>query len=260
MTVYTAGIPLKKQFGQHFLRQQSVIDEMIAAVDLNERSSVFEIGCGDGFLTRSILKQDIARLWVFEIDSQWAEYVQKTYPDERMSMFRDNILDVDFSRFEPHKPWILLANLPYLITFPILHLLQRNRDLLQEGVIMIQEEVAQKLVKKSGRGYGYPSLFFQHYFELKLLQKISPGAFLPPPKVYSRLVHFKPKTIMTPIPDEEHFWKFIKLCFHQPRRTLKNNLAQSQIDLSKIPEKYILLRAQQMNMEDLLHIWELARS
>ena len=259
MTVYTAGIPLKKQFGQHFLRQQSVIDEMIAAVDLNERSSVFEIGCGDGFLTRSILKQDIARLWVFEIDPQWAEYVQKTYPDERMSMFRENILDVDFSRFEPYKPWILLANLPYLITFPILHLLQRNRDLLQEGVIMIQEEVAQKLVKKSGRGYGYPSLFFQHYFELKLLQKISPGAFLPPPKVYSRLVHFKPKKIMTPIPDEEHFWKFIKLCFHQPRRTLKNNLAQSQIELSKIPEKYILLRAQQMNMEDLLHIWERVR-
>ena len=69
-------------------------------VDLNERSSVFEIGCGDGFLTRSILKQDIARLWVFEIDPQWAEYVQKTYPDERMSMFQENILDVDFSRFE----------------------------------------------------------------------------------------------------------------------------------------------------------------
>ena len=59
---------------------------------------------------------------------------------------------------------------------------------------MIQEEVAQKLVKTSGRGYGYPSLFFQHYFDLQLLMKIAPGAFFPPPKVHSRLVYFKPRT------------------------------------------------------------------
>ena len=259
MSVYAAGIPLKKKFGQHFLRDQSVIDEMIATVSLTGTSSIFEIGCGDGFLTRSILKQSFARVWVFEIDPQWAEYVQNTYPDVRMTISQENILDVDFSRFEEHKPWILLANLPYLITFPILHLLQRNRDLLQEGVIMIQEEVAQKLVQKSGKGYGYPSLFFQHYFELKLLQKIPPGAFFPPPKVYSRLVYFRPRKNITLIPDEERFWKFIKLCFRQPRRTLKNNLMQSQIDMGKIPEKYILLRAQQMKMEDFLLIWELIR-
>lgn len=160
MTVYAAGIPLKKQFGQHFLRQQSVVDAMIAKVDLNKNSSVFEIGCGDGFLTRSILSTEIARLWVFEIDAHWVDYVKKTFPDERMTVFQENILDVDFSRFQENKPWILLANLPYLITFPILHLLQRERALLQEGVIMIQEEVAQKLVKTSGKGYGYPSLFF----------------------------------------------------------------------------------------------------
>ena len=259
MTVYSSGIPLKKQFGQHFLRQQSVVDEMIAKVSITETSSIFEIGCGDGFLTRSILKTPCARLWVFEIDVQWAEHVRKILPDQRMTMFQENILDVDFVRFEEYKPWILLANLPYLITFPILHLLQRNRALLQEGVIMIQEEVAQKLVKTSGKGYGYPSLFFQHYFELKLLQKISPGAFFPPPKVYSRLVYFKPRKNSTEIPHEEGFWKFIKICFKQPRRTLKNNLAQSQFDLEKIPDSYHLLRAQQMKMEDFLKIWQLVK-
>lgn len=259
MTVYSAGIPLKKQFGQHFLRQQSVVDAMIAKVNLINTSSVFEIGCGDGFLTQSILKEPLARLWIFEIDAHWADYVKKTFPDERLSMFQENILDVDFTRFQEHKPWILLANLPYLITFPILHLLQRNRDLLQEGVIMIQEEVAQKLVKSSGKGYGYPSLFFQHYFELQLLQKIAPGAFFPPPKVHSRLVYFKPRPDPIAIPDEENFWKFIKICFRQPRRTLRNNLIQTQIDCAKVPEKYLLLRAQQMKMTDFLHIWELIK-
>ncbi len=259
MTVYSAGIPLKKQFGQHFLRQQSVVDAMLAKVTLNKNSSVFEIGCGDGFLTRSILKEDIARLWIFEIDAHWAEFIQKELPDKRMTVFLENVLDADFSRFEENKPWTLLANLPYMITFPILHLLQRHRELLAEGVIMIQEEVAQKLVKTSGKGYGYPSLFFQHYFELQLMMKIAPSAFFPPPKVHSRLVYFKPRTDIVPIPDEEGFWKFIKICFKQPRRTFRNNMMQTHIDLAKIPEKYLLLRAQQMKMEDFLYLWELVR-
>lgn len=90
--------------------------------------------------------------------------------------------------------------------------------------------------------------------------KIAPGAFFPPPKVHSRLVYFKPKKNVPIIPDEEGFWKFIKICFKQPRRTFKNNMMQTHIDLAKIPEKYLLLRAQQMNMEDFLHIWELVRS
>jgi len=259
MTVYSSGIPLKKQFGQHFLRQQSVVDAMISKVTVDKNSSVFEIGCGDGFLTRAILKEAIARLWIFEIDAHWAEFIQKELPDKRVTVLLENILDADFSRFAQNKPWTLLANLPYMITFPILHLLQKHREFLAEGVIMIQEEVAQKLVKQSGKGYGYPSLFFQHYFELQLMMKISPSAFFPPPKVHSRLVYFKPRATVVLIPDEEGFWKFIKICFKQPRRTFRNNMMQTHIDLAKIPEKYLLLRAQQMKMEDFLSLWELVR-
>lgn len=122
---------------------------------------------------------------------------------------------------------------------------------------MVQEEVAQKIVKTSGRGYGLPALFFQHFFEWKLLQKIRPGAFLPPPKVYSRLLYFKPRKKLTPIKNEQEFWLFIKRCFGQPRRTLRNNLAQAHYAIDKIPEKFMLLRAQQMTMQDFLEIWEL---
>ena len=66
------GIQLKKGYGQHFLRDQSVVDKMIAQVTLTPETSVFEIGCGDGFLTKSILQTPIRRLWVFEIDPEWA--------------------------------------------------------------------------------------------------------------------------------------------------------------------------------------------
>jgi 16S rRNA (adenine1518-N6/adenine1519-N6)-dimethyltransferase len=253
------GIVLKKKYGQHFLHDQSIVDHMLEAVTITPQTSIFEIGCGEGFLTRSLLKTPVARLWVFEIDPEWACYVEKTYPDPRLLISQANILDVDFAQFDVHKPWTLLANLPYQVTFPILHLLQQNRYLLKEGVVMIQEEVAQKLTKTSGRGYGFPALFFQHYFELKLLDKVPPTAFYPPPKVHSRLIYFKPRAQVQEIPDEKEFWKFIKLAFHQPRRTLKNNLAQTHLDLNRISADLLGLRAQELNMSQLVSLWEVVR-
>lgn len=254
------GIALKKQYGQHFLRDHSVINTMLSNVTLTKDSSVFEIGCGDGFLTDAIMSTKIARLWVFEIDPDWATLIGDRYAkDPRLIMHLENILDVDFNRFSEHKPWTLLANLPYQITFPILHMLQKNRAMLAEGVVMIQDEVAVKLTKKSGRGYGYPSLFFQHYFELKMLVKIKPEAFFPPPKVNSRLLYFRPKQNIPEIPDEANFWKFIKFCFLQPRRTLRNNLATTHYATNNLSEEVLMLRAQEMDMQQLLTVWEQIR-
>jgi 16S rRNA (adenine1518-N6/adenine1519-N6)-dimethyltransferase len=252
------GIAIKKQYGQHFLRDQTVIDAMVNAVTLNSTSSIFEIGCGDGFLTRSILKQPLARLWVFEIDPEWAEYVKTHYPDERMTIFTENILDIDFAKLlATHQPWTLLANLPYQITFPILFLLQKNRTVLREGVIMVQEEVAHKLLKTSGRDYGFTSLFFQHYFVWQSLKNIPPAAFFPSPKVHSRILHFAPRATIPEIPEEVLFWKFIKSCFAYPRRTLKNNLAATTYwPRAEAFISHDLLRAQEMTFEDFLALWK----
>jgi 16S rRNA (adenine1518-N6/adenine1519-N6)-dimethyltransferase len=254
------GIYLKKKYGQHFLRDQQVVEHMLDHVDLTPQSSVLEIGCGDGFLTQEIVKHPMARFWIFEIDPQWTGFVKNAIPDKRIAIHQENILDVDFKRFEPYKPWTVLSNLPYQITFPILYLFQANRGLFKEGVIMIQEEVAQKIVKTSGRGYGFPSLFFQYYFDWKLLQKVRPGAFIPPPNVYSRLLYFKPKENLEPIPEEEKFWQFIKHCFVQPRRTLRNNLQQFHYNLMHFSDQILGLRAQQMKMQDFLRMWKVILS
>lgn len=257
--VFSHGIPLKKKYGQHFLRDSSITHAMINAVNLDENSSVFEIGCGDGFLTRAILEEKIARLWVFEIDPEWAHYVRKSINDSRLIVNELNFLDLDFSMLESYAPWIVLANLPYQVTFPILYKFHKHRHLIAEGVVMIQEEVAQKLVKSGGRDYGFVSLFFQHFFEMKLLDKIPPTAFVPPPKVFSRLLYFKPRSTLAVIPDEDRFWKFIKICFSQPRRTLRNNLAHTHYKLSLISEEILKKRGQELTMNDLLHVWELIR-
>jgi 16S rRNA (adenine1518-N6/adenine1519-N6)-dimethyltransferase len=256
---YSQGIPLKKKFGQHFLRDIRVVHSMIFAVEITPQTSIFEIGCGDGFLTKAILETPAQRLMVFEIDPDWAEYVQNNLKDPRLQMNQENFLDIDFSILEEHKPWTVLANLPYQVTFPILHRFQEHRDVLKEGVVMVQEEVAQKIVKQKGRGYGYPSLFFQHYFEWKLLDKVPPTVFHPAPKVFSRLLYFKPRSEVMPIPEEEKFWKFIKHCFKQPRRTLKNNLVHTHYKTDTIADSTLLLRAQELTMTQLLEIWEVLR-
>jgi 16S rRNA (adenine1518-N6/adenine1519-N6)-dimethyltransferase len=229
---------------------------MLDRVLLSKDTSVFEIGPGDGFLTRMLLAEPIARLWAFEIDADWAKHMRSTIKDERFTLYEQNFLDVDPEVFAAHAPWTIMANLPYQVTFPILHFLQRNRRYLAEGVVMMQEEVAQKLVKTRGRGYGYPSLFFNYYFTIELLTKVPPTAFFPPPKVDSRLVYLRPKVDAKPITREEHFWLFIKRCFASPRRTLRNNLQQTHFDLNGISDETLNLRAQQLTFDQLLGLWQ----
>lgn len=255
----SGGITLKKHHGQYFLRDMSVVHNMVSAINV-KGANIFEIGCGDGVLTRTIIADKPNKFWVFEIDPEWAEKVGKEFNYiKNFEMHLTNVLDVEDSIFEEDKPWTLLSNLPYHVTFPILKKVQKNRDKITNGVVMVQEEVAQKIVKKSGRGYGYISLFFQHFFEWKLLDKVPPTAFYPEPKIYSRLLQFVTKKEVVEIPDEVGFWKYIKICFSQPRRTLRNNLAQAHFDMEKVPENYLKLRSQQMSFDQLLELWKLVK-
>lgn len=252
------GIAVKKKYGQHFLHDDTILQNICKAITLDQSTSVFEIGCGDGRLTKTILSYPVERLWVFEIDSDWAHYVRATYPDDRLTVFEENILQVALDeRLGGHAPWVLLANLPYNITFPILHQLQKNRALLRAGVIMVQHEVAVKLLKRRGRDYGPASLFFQHYFDMASLGVIPPEAFYPPPQVHSELLLLKPRTEAPEIVQEEGFWKFIGACFAHPRRTLRNNLAATVYASLLSDDMGTFLRAQDMAMADFLRLWHL---
>ncbi len=257
------NIFLKKKFGQHFLTQRWVVDQAIERVKLDAHSSILEIGGGAGFLTRAILEQKIARLRVYEIDPEWAKYLQDNLAQDiaqnRLEVIEQDFMQLDLNNLAQHAPWTVLANLPYNVSFPIIEKFVRNRHLFREGVVMVQEEVAQKIVKSSGRGYGAISLFFQYYCNWELLGKIPPSAFNPPPKVFSRLIYFEPKQVVAPITDEINFWKFLRMCFKFPRRTMRNNLAQTHYDWQKLPEEILLLRAQQMDINQFLALWDLLR-
>lgn len=248
----------KKSLGQHFLRKKSVVCSMIDKVASSlDGATVLEIGCGDGFLTEQILaKTNCKKLVCLEIDWRWAEIVRKKISDPRLEIINVNALDVDWSTYsDDGKPMVMLANLPYNVTFPIMHKLRKHSENFVEGVVMVQEEVAQRFVAKSGRSMGSASVILQHYFDMQLMCKIGPEAFCPPPKVDSRLVYFKPKQNRPEIDREQAFWKFIKACFACPRRMLRNNLKCYNFDSQIVEQKMKGLRAQQMKFDQFLDLW-----
>jgi len=247
-------IRLKKEHGQNFLRDDCVARAAIEAVDL-AGANVLEIGPGDGFLTRHILAEPVAEVKAFEIDSEWAGRLRQTLKDPRLKVSCQNILDVDFAALQDKAPWVLLSNLPYHVTFPILRKIHKNRHLFRAGVVMVQEEVAQRIVGTRGRPYGVVSLFFQRYFSWKMLDKVCPESFIPEPKVFSRLLYFEPRQEIASIEHEDEFWRFIQAAFHQPRRTLRNNLRQTHYPIDRLDEKLLAMRAQQLGMEELLVLW-----
>ncbi len=247
--------------GQHFLRKQSTVDNMINEVTVCPETTVVEIGCGDGFLTRSILEQTpCKKLIIIELDSRWANFVQEQYGCDRLEVIQADALQYDFSLLQQESPLILLANLPYQITFPLFKKLSKHETLFDEAVVMLQEETAQKIAAKKGRSYGALSLYFQHYFNVKLMEKVEPGAFAPPPKVFSRLLYFTPNRQRPEIENKEKFWEFLRSIFKTPRQTLKNNLKRTNIDIKKVPEEFLGLRAQQLELPKLIELWNTVNS
>lgn len=245
----------KKCFGQHFLRKFSIVENMINAVN-TKNANILEIGPGDGFLTNAILNLSrCKKLVCVEVDSEWTMFLKHKFKDQRFELHESDILEFDFQQLLPLSPIILLANLPYNLTFPILDKLIENKNLFSEMVVMLQEEVAQRLVATSGKKVGFTSMRMQHHFEIKLLDKIGPESFSPPPKVFSRTIYLKPKT-SSGLPED--FWNFLKICFKFPRQMLKNNL-QKGLSLNSelhLPNELGMARAQHLKFEDFVKIWD----
>jgi 16S rRNA (adenine1518-N6/adenine1519-N6)-dimethyltransferase len=255
---HTGSMPRKKKsLGQHFLKNLAPVESMIKRVDVDKQTTVLEIGCGDGILTRQILERTkCKKLLCYEIDHEWANYVKEKIIDQRLEIKNENVLGVDFRDFEGDGSWVVLANLPYQVTFPIIFLLQRNKRLFREGVVMVQEEVAQKLVATSGRSYSATIIFLQQHFQFELMEKISPDSFSPPPKVFSRLIYFK-SIDNQEMPEEKDFWRFLKICFSSPRRTLRNNLKLGSYKVENLDEEVLNMRAQQIPKNEFVKIWKM---
>jgi 16S rRNA (adenine1518-N6/adenine1519-N6)-dimethyltransferase len=224
----------KKRFGQHFLHDHTVIDKIIAAAELDGSQQVVEIGPGLGVLTDELLPR-AAHLQVMEIDRDLIARLHQRH-DPRLSIHEGDVLKLPWRDFLNTPPYTLVANLPYNISSQIVFRLLEHRDLFQRMILMFQREVGERLIADPGtKDYGILSVLSQLWYDIKKVTLVKPGAFNPPPKVDSVVLHFQPRAHPKVDPvDEAFFKKVVKGAFTQRRKTLKNSLLAAGFDADEI--------------------------
>jgi 16S rRNA (adenine1518-N6/adenine1519-N6)-dimethyltransferase len=215
-----------EKLGQHFLADASWQEKIARAVRIDEGVWV-EIGAGHGEMTMR-LAQRAGKVLAIELDTRLAKRLREvTAPYKHVEVVENDVMAVDFAKLTDGARFSVYGNLPYYITSPILHRLFEHAERIEAIHIVIQFEVAARIVAPPGRrDYGYLSVVSQWFGRPEIAFQIPPGAFRPPPKVESALVSFRMPGARADlaIDDEHAFLDFVKECFAQKRKTLRNNL------------------------------------
>ena len=225
----------RKRFAQHWLRSDRVLDRIIVAADLDSGDRVLEIGPGTGSLTRKLLPL-VESVVAVEIDRDLCRKLTLALgKSENFLLLQGDILSLDLS--ELLKPFgsfqnlnKVVANIPYNITGPIL---ERLLGTIAHPaaypykiiVLLVQKEVAQRLVARSGtRSFGALSVRVQYNAECELICTVPASAFYPPPQVESAVVRLHPRQCSPAAADPRHLEMLVKLGFAAKRKMLRNNL------------------------------------
>lgn len=188
----------RKRFGQHFLRDESVVDAIVRAIDPQADDRMVEIGPGLSALTAPLLDR-VTRLMAVELDRDLAQRLRAQWGPDRLQLIQADALTVDFSTLagagEPGKAPALriVGNLPYNISTPLLFHLMQWADRVQDQHFMLQREVIDRMVARPGDSqYGRLSVMLQARYRMVHLFDVPPDAFDPPPKVMSAIVRMRP--------------------------------------------------------------------
>lgn len=212
----------KKSLGQHFLTDNNIINKILKSVNAEDGDRVIEIGPGTGALTKWLVQQH-KDVHAIEVDQRAVAVLEEQL--EGLTIHQKDVLKVDWTELitETGNTYVI-GNLPYYITSPILFSLLESREYFSEAILMMQKEVAQRLVASpSNKDYGILSVQTQLMSTPEILFDVSPNSFSPPPKVMSsviRLTFDKPK-----LPCSDKTLKtVVRTAFNQRRKKLSNSL------------------------------------
>jgi 16S rRNA (adenine1518-N6/adenine1519-N6)-dimethyltransferase len=216
--------PVLKRFGQHFLNDQSALEDIADSAGASSSDVVIEIGPGRGSLTELLLAR-AGRVIVIEIDHMLAERLRERYAsNHRITVVESDVLAVRFAELV-NEPFIVVGNVPYYITTPILfHTLQP--PLPKRCVFLVQREVAERIVATPGsRDYGALTVNVQAVARAEIVRGVPPGAFTPPPKVDSAVIRLTPlDSPLIPVEELDEFRSFVLSVFGMRRKQIANVL------------------------------------
>ena len=232
----------KKSLGQNFIIDTNILRNIVDAGSVDEQTTVIEIGPGIGALTEQIAKK-AKEVFAFEIDGRLIPVLEDTLsPYSNITVFHEDILKVDFEKFQVEylgdaSRIIVIANLPYYITTPIvMHLIESDLPI-EEMILMMQKEVANRLeAKPSTKEYGSLSIAIQAYMDVDIVFTVPRTVFMPQPNIDSAIVRLKTlETSPLDVKDEKLFFNMMRASFGQRRKTIWNNLRRVLNDKEKEP-------------------------
>ncbi len=253
--------PLKKALGQHHLVDGALCRPLVQFL-APEGQRVLEIGPGGGVLTAELLAAD-ARVLGWELDLDWAAVLRRRLPDPRLSLVVGDALEIAWDRLP--APTLVTGNLPYNVATAIIEDLLPHHAQIPRVAFLVQKEVADRIVAAPGSdAYGSFSVLVAAYARARILGRVKPGSFRPPPKVDSAFVGLELQP--PPLPENEmaDFIALVRLAFAQRRKKLRNALAagwgkqraEEVLAEAGIPER---ARAEELGLESFLAMYAAAK-
>ena len=231
-------IKMSKKLGQNFLIKRGIVDEIVHAAELIPGEPVLEVGPGIGTLTQG-LAQSGADVTAIELDRRLLEVLDTTLASyDNVRIVHGDVLKLDVPTIMNHKPFKVVANLPYYITTPIIMSLLESKLPIERLVVMVQKEVALRMVAKPGtKDYGALSVAVQYYTEPDIVLDVPPKSFLPAPAVTSSVIRcvLRDKPPVDVI-DEKLFFRVVKAGFAQRRKTFANTMKTTGLSKDRIEE------------------------
>ena len=231
-------IKMSKKLGQNFLIKRGIVDEIVHAAELTPGEPVLEVGPGIGTLTQG-LAQSGADVTAIELDRRLLAVLDATLASyDNVRIIHGDVLKLDVPSIMNHKPFKVVANLPYYITTPIIMSLLESKLPIERLVVMVQKEVALRMVAKPGtKDYGALSVAVQYYTEPDIVLDVPPKSFLPAPAVTSSVIRcvLRDKPPVDVI-DEKLFFRVVKAGFAQRRKTFANTMKTTGLSKDRIEE------------------------
>ncbi len=261
------GIFAKKKFGQNFLIDSNIVMKIVKTANITKETNVIEIGPGIGAMTE-ILAKEAGKVLCFEIDEDMVNILNEEIKNDNVKIVNKDFLKVDLDEemryFIEPKNIVVVSNLPYYITTPIIFKLLEYSKNIEKMVFMVQKEVSERLTAKPGsKEYGSLSVLIELNGTMKKEFNVSRNCFYPVPNVDSEIVSMEINKNDSALKNDPIFGKFIQNIFEMKRKTLANNICKktnfSRDDLNKILQKLGLsesVRAESLSLNQISKIYE----
>ncbi len=243
VTMYT----LKKSLGQHFLKDELIIQKIAGLLQVHSFHNLLEVGPGAGALTKELIKIPEISFKAVELDEEKIEFLKKKYP-----ILIDKIISASFLDIQPPftESFTVIGNFPYNISTQILFKILDWKDQVPTVIGMFQKEVAERAASKEGsKVYGVLSALIQAYYDVEYLFDVPPESFTPPPQVMSGVIKLIRRTIPLHVKSDRAYWVLVKTAFNQRRKTLRNAL-KGQFSKEFLSEPIFAKRAEELSIED----------